>query len=196
MISKAVASEAFGCRDVPCEVPIHESDEISAIHCEVTAAGAQDEYSQCASNGSAAFRDTQPLVPDIENGLRQPQHYAADRLEANQQSSSWPSSETVKREMTHYLKKIKNDSTQIAGKIKDGTIVIARKVKRGSLAAWEKTYDRSSPRIQQMMTSLSTSWHKYMDGRSSTEIAIIIIIALSLFLLFILFVVVIRRQHK
>ena len=162
-LSKKDASLAFGLgRSIPQEIPIHDMEDISTIHCEIRC---QEEV-----GGNTGFKAEQTYreVEDEETG------FVTVGLDRDQEGLG------SKKKMS--IRQLKQDSAVAAGKVKRWTSRTAQKVQTGT-----------GPFIENVKKDMILLWRKYMGGRSTSEKAVIIVIAISLFVLFILLLVVLAK---
>jgi hypothetical protein len=190
-IPKQFARGAFGKRSIPYEVPIQDSDDVSTIQCDVSVEEPKNKKNM-QTNQPPSDRSFDHMVDDMELGLHK-ESITKEAQSARQTGNSKSTCETVQREAVFYWKRAKTETVILVLKVKACTAPMVGKVRRGSSALAKKMHDKSGPRVQKLMADFVVQWHKYMDGRSTTEKIFIFTIASSLFVLFILlFVVVVK----
>ena len=158
------ASLAFGLPGitVPHEIPIHDMEDISTIHCEIRC---QEEI-----GGSSGEKIKKSYLDDEDEETG----FVSVRLDSAREDSE--------RKKKLSLQQLRQDSFVVAGKVQQWTSRTAHKVKT-----------ETGPFIERMKKDIILLWRKYMGGRSNSEIAVIIVIAISLFVLFVLLMVVLAK---
>jgi hypothetical protein len=190
-ISKNFAKGAFSKRAIPYEIPIEDSDDVSTIQCDVSVEEPQNKR-KIQSTQPPSDRSFDHQVDDVELGL-QKESLTKEAQAARHSGDSKSTCETIKREAVFYWKRGKAETVILVLKAKTCMAPTVGKVQRGSSALAKKVHDKSGPRVQKLMADFVVQWHKYMDGRSTTEKVFIFTIATSLFVLFILLIVVVAK---